>query len=291
MSNRPAFPFIICLLCTGLTPARTDAAQNTSPGPLDSRVRSVMYAARDVVTLTGYYGYQMLVQLDPAERIVNLSIGDSVAWQVVPNRDGNALFLKPIERNAVTNLTVLTSKRTYLFELRSGVARGGPRTRGMIYKVDFKYPKNETFTASSAPAVEPAAPDPNIITPTASWNFKYSFSGSTKNRPSKVFDDGKFTYFSWPVAAPIPAIFILDGDKESLINYAVKGDYVVVDRLSQRFLLRQGKDITKISNDGYKAIDPGPDAPKEKNPKVSLWHPSTWPRKAVSKPVTQWSKP
>jgi type IV secretion system protein VirB9 len=278
MRNQTAHALIAALLCTAMPAPHAIAAQWTSPEPLDARVRSVMYAARDVVTLTGFYGYQMLVQLDPAERIVNLSIGDSVAWQVVPNREGNALFLKPIERNAVTNLTVLTNTRTYLFELRSGIAKGGPRTRGMIYKVEFKYPALPvSVQPASTTSGEAAAVDPNVIKPTDSWNFNYSFSGARKNRPSKVFDDGKFTYFSWPVAAPIPAIFILDGDKESLINYAIKGDYVVVDRLSQRFLLRQGKDITKISNDGYKAIDPGPDAPKEKNPKVSLWHPSTWP--------------
>jgi type IV secretion system protein VirB9 len=279
MRNQAAPAFIAALLCAALPAPHAIAAQLTSPGPLDSRVRSVMYAARDVVTLTGYYGYQMLVQLDPAERIVNLSIGDSVAWQVVPNREGNALFLKPIERNAVTNLTVLTNTRTYLFELRSGVAKGGPRTRGMIYKVEFKYPKGETAIASGSAAapVEMTATDTNVMTPNDQWNFNYSFSGSKNNRPSRIFDDGKFTYFSWPVAASIPAIFSIDGDKESLINYAVKGQYIVVDRLSARFLLRQGKDVTKINNDGFRAIDAGPDAPKEKSPKVSLWHPSTWP--------------
>ena len=93
-----------------ILPSLALAERAPEPGAADARVRHVVYNPRDVVNVLGHYGYQTLVQFADYEQIENISIGDSLAWQVVPNERGNLLFLKPIERDAETNLTVVTSR-------------------------------------------------------------------------------------------------------------------------------------------------------------------------------------
>lgn len=210
-----------------------------SPAAADARVRTVSYGAGDVVPLVGHYGYQMMIALEPSERIQNVSIGDSVAWLVTPAKDAGALFIKPVEANASTNMTVLTDRRTYLFELSAARATRGGRTPGMTYKVQFRYPE-QAAAAARAQAVRPVA-----------YNRSYAVSGSKTIRPTAVFDDGRFTYFAFPPNAEIPAIFLADGGKEALANHATRDGYVVLDRVARALVLRQGKERVKVKNRGY----------------------------------------
>ena len=207
-------------------------------GAADPRVRTVSYAASNVVQLTGHYGYQMLVALEPSERIENISIGDSVAWLITPNKAANGLFLKPVEANAATNMTVQTDRRTYLFELKAARATRGGSTPGMIYKVEFRYPG--AARAAAAGAVVPVA-----------YNRAYSLSGASRIRPTQVFDDGRSTYFHWPSGVAVPAIFLAGGRREELVNHQTRGAHVVVDRVARAFVLREGKDKVKVKNKGY----------------------------------------
>lgn len=207
-------------------------------GAADPRVRTITYSPTDVVSLTGHYGYQMLIELSPAERIQNISIGDSVAWAVTPNKTATGLFLKPVEPNAATNMTVQTDQRTYLFELRAARAARGGATPGMIYKVQFRYPEDRarvTRTAATAPA----------------YNRAYKISGAGRIRPAQVFDDGRSTYFYWPQGSSVPAIFSADGRREELVNHQTRGGYVVVDRLARSFVLRDGHETVKVRSKGY----------------------------------------
>ncbi len=200
----------------------------------DPRIRMVTYSASDVVRLTGHYGYQMLIAFAPDERIGNISIGDSTAWLVTPNKEDNGLFLKPVEPRAATNMTVQTDRRTYLFELVAARATGGGSTAGMLYKVQFRYP-------------EPAAPP---STSAVGYNRSYKLSGAAALRPAQVFDDGRSTYFYWPDTATVPAIFAVAGGKDELVNHATRGGYVVVDRIARAFTLRAGKDKARVINKG-----------------------------------------
>jgi type IV secretion system protein VirB9 len=59
-----------------------------------------------------------------------------------------------------------------------------------------------------------------------------------------VFDDGKKTFIQMPKELRVyeaPTLFILDEDSEPmLVNYRVKGDYYIVDRLFDQAELRVG---------------------------------------------------
>ncbi len=244
-------------LSTGL-PAHAD--QTPRPGALDPRIQMVDYDPDEVVSLTGYFGYQMMIEFDPEERIENVSIGDALAWQVTPNRRANLLFLKPIEAEA-TNMTVVTDRRRYAFELRA--RKAGSRTADMAYVVRFIYPPEPVVPVFTPP---PPAPPP----PPERRNVSYSYTGSRASLPSLVFDDGQFTYFQWPESAPTPALFVSGPDgSESIANYGVRDGYLVVEQLAPRFVLRNGEDVTTIINLGWREPAPGPAAPRPYDAKTA----------------------
>jgi type IV secretion system protein VirB9 len=258
MSRLKALLFAVVLAA----PLPVLAAQFPDPSPVDPRIRTVVYNPREVVTITGQIGYQMVIEFGIGERIENISIGDSLAWQVTPNKKADLLFLKPIDRKPSTNMTVVTNLRRYNFEL---IARGpdsGTR-RQQTYDVRFLYPNQEldagkTIATTETVVSDAAAPD--------SWNFAYSYTGSKTNVPARVFDDGRYTYFQWPDGVDTPAVFVIDADgKEALVNHIVRGRYFVVEQLGARFVLRNGSQVTQVFNDAMKVPEPGAGAPRARD--------------------------
>ncbi|KPF68011.1 hypothetical protein IP88_12000, partial [alpha proteobacterium AAP81b] len=207
---------VTALAATGTALAATATAQAATvpaPGPVDPRIRTIVYNPREVVTITGQLGYQMVVSFGAGERIENISVGDSLGWQVTPNKKADLLFLKPIDRLPSTNMTVVTNLRRYNFEL---ITVPGSTRRSQTYDIRFVYP-NEEIAAAQAPAAEPVISD---ALPPEGWNFAYSYTGAKTNVPARVFDDGRFTYFQWPAGIDTPAIFAIDADgKEALVNH------------------------------------------------------------------------
>jgi type IV secretion system protein VirB9 len=67
-------------------------------------------------------------------------MGDSYAWKVTPL--ANRLFIKPLEKNIRTNMTILTNKRTYQFDI---VARelDDEDDSDLVYVVRFYYPSKK----------------------------------------------------------------------------------------------------------------------------------------------------
>lgn len=233
--------------------------EEPKPGALDPRIRTVDYDPDEVVQLKGWFGYQLMVEFATDERIENVSVGDALGWQITPNKRANLLFLKPIDRQAATNMTVVTDKRRYAFDLT--VAGEKVRPASMAYIVRFRFPQEAPTQVVDIPP--PPAPVAESVVAPEAWNLSYNYSGAREILPSKVFDDGKSTFFAWPASAPIPAIFAVAADgSESLINYAVKGRYLVVDQLAPRFRLRNGKMVTTVTNAAWAGPQPGPDAPK-----------------------------
>lgn len=223
-----------------LAPFASRAAETPRPGAVDPHIQSVAYDPDQVVLLRGVLGYQMMLEFAPDERLESVSIGDSLGWQVTPNRNANLLFLKPIDRNAATNMNVVTSHRRYAFELR--VLPRGARTDTAPYVVRFAYPR----VAMAIPL--PPEPDP----PPEERNVAYAVAGSAENTPLRIFDDGRMTYFAWAPQASVPAIFAVSAEgRESLVNSGVRGAYTVVEQLAPRFVLRNGKQVATVTNRAY----------------------------------------
>jgi type IV secretion system protein VirB9 len=208
------------------------AARLPEPGAVDPHIQSVLYAPDEVVRLQGALGWQIMIEFAPDERIENVSIGDALAWQVTPNKKARNLFLKPLVRNAATNMTVVTDRRRYTFALETT-----PRRSTTPWVVRFDYPR-EVVEAVQEP---PPPPPPTL-------NFAYASKGDSSLLPSRVWDDGLMTYFEFPDERPIPAVFAGGpGKDESLVNSSMRGRVLIVHQTSGRFTLRTGKRLATVT--------------------------------------------
>ena len=97
------------MLAMALPPAM---AQDSDP-----RLVTRVYNATQVVKIHGRPGVQATIAFADDEKIENVAVGDSDKWQITPNKRANLLFARPLDATAVTNMTVVTDKRTYLFDL------------------------------------------------------------------------------------------------------------------------------------------------------------------------------
>lgn len=208
------------------------AAKTPQAMATDSRVRQVVYDQNQIYHITGTYGYQTLIELSSEETIKVVTLGDTIAWQTVPYQ--NRLFIKPVETNAQTNLTVITDKRTYYFHLDSA-----KKTSQMTYLVRFMYPRTalQSFGEQAG-------------SPAGQQNSDYGASGDRTAIPvQKVFDDGQFTYFLFAANAEIPAVYAVGRDgTESIVNTRREGDYLVAETVHDKFTLRNGSAYLCIRN-------------------------------------------
>lgn len=263
----------LAVLCLALMPVYAQAAPAKGatqsgprePKPLlsDYRVRTIMYQPDVVFKYIGHYGYQSSIEFQEGEEIQTISMGDSTAWQMTPS--GRRLFLKPIEQNATTNVTLLTNKRSYLFEFHAREAKGIDDPE-MMFIMRFVYPDGDGD--NSLQQYLDSVPIPDPVNEPGKYNFRYSISGPEFVAPIRIFDDGQFTYFEFRgVNADVPAFFMVDSQgNESIVNYRTRGNYIVVERVAARYTLRWGNDIVCVFNEGFLM----PDAPGAQKPSVAF---------------------
>ena len=94
-----------------------------SPRPMgkEERIKVINYLPNSVFKFTGHYYYQSIIEFAPGESIDNILLGTSGLWQI--HVSGNRMLLKPTADDATTNMTVITDKRMYFFELYAEEAR------------------------------------------------------------------------------------------------------------------------------------------------------------------------
>lgn len=227
----------------------TPAYAERAPSSLatDNRMKQVMYDKNQVYHIQGVYGYQTSIEFAEDESIKAVSLGDTIAWQVIPV--GNRVFLKPVEPNADTNLTIVTNGRTYYFRLSSLETKN---RADMTYLLRFAYPQPLPKLPSTA---EKKVVKGFSIT---DLNMDYSSYGNDTAkdgiRLKRVFDDGQFTFFKFEDGSEIPAIYTVGADgTESMVNKRREGDYFVVERLAGRYTLRNGTLYLCVRNDDKSA--------------------------------------
>ena len=218
-------PLLLGFLLALLLPAGAVAQIRPTPGPGDPRIQTIAYDANQVVQLQVASGYQLAIEFAPDERIENVAVGDSGAWQVTPNKRGDHLFIKALQQGASTNLTVVTDARSYVFEL---TPMFGPLP-DMAYTVRFTYPAPAVATAAAV-----AVPQPG----------RYKLGGTRALRPSQIDDDGVHTYIVFPADKPLPAIFAIDAKgQEMLVDGAMRDGTYVIDDVKPKLLFRLDSDV------------------------------------------------
>ena len=215
-------------------------------------------------------------------------------WCISALVGSNQIFVRPRDNARSNNMELHTSKRDYsfVFELvAEPVSRGKSKSSTAMtnttpfYRVVFDYAKPTPVSQVSPEAYRAAAVDdllrrvdasatrpvPQRVDPdfgiSASQRLKaegfqvrnanYTKQVLPKGEdadPTMVFDDGRFTYFEFPGAREIPAIFATGSDEElTRVNWHMNGAFVVVQRTARKFTIRLGEAVVGIFNESYDA--------------------------------------
>ncbi|MDF2965664.1 MAG: Type secretion system protein VirB9 [Rickettsiaceae bacterium] len=120
---------------------KKDLIEDNLPITVDNRIKTYVYNPNEIYLLVLHFGFQSHIEFAKGEEIETLSLGDTYAWKLTPL--GNRLFIKPMEKNIRTNMTIITNKRTYQFDLVAKELEEEDDERDLVYLVRFFYPKKK----------------------------------------------------------------------------------------------------------------------------------------------------
>jgi len=187
------------------------------------------------------------IALQPGEKLVGagpVAAGDTVRWIIGDTESGAGaskrihILLKPTRPDLITNLVINTDRRTYHMELRSD-------ERTYMASVSWDYPQDQIV------ALRGQDRDADLGNPVATGvdldalNFRYRIEGDEAPwRPLRAFDDGRQVFIEFPTGiaqGEMPPLWVIgpQGDGQ-LVNYRVRGDRMIVDRLFAGAELRLG---------------------------------------------------
>jgi type IV secretion system protein VirB9 len=241
------------------TPEPTDPTARVNQANAAARVQPVrdgFINAMQVYPYTGGALYQVYtavgqitdIALQPGEQLVGsgpVAAGDTVRWIIGDTQSGSGatlqvhILVKPTRADLMTNLVINTNLRTYHMELRS-------TERTYMASVSWQYPQDQLIALrrqnAQAEAARPVATSVDL----ANINFRYSVEGDRAPwRPLRAYDDGRQVFIEFPRGigqGEMPPLFVVgpEGNTSELVNYRVRGNYMIVDRLFAAAELRFG---------------------------------------------------
>jgi len=191
------------------------------------------------------------IALEKGEGLITVSAGDTERWTVGDTVSGTGaneqvhVIVKPMAANLSTNAVITSTKRTYYLDLKSFADT-------YMAAVSWRYPHDAIKALRKKKSKKPLFQKASFKTADLKLKpedlkFDYLIKGDNPNwRPTRVFDDGKKVYIQFPkslATSEAPPLFVTDrkGKKSKLVNYRVKGEYYVVDRLFNAAELRLGE--------------------------------------------------
>ena len=220
----------------------------------DRRIEVVSYSPYNVVPTEGTTFTTTQITFGKNEFIEDVQNGDLGAWTASINKDlPNMLFVKPTAYDSHTNMTVVTNKHTYYFQMTSN-KRIEQVDKKATYAIHFLYPQEQQRKVQKALLVQEQQKKAEVsaLAKPTDYNWHYSFHGDRHIMPIHVFDDKQFTYLQLRPNQPIPAIFAVTSrnGEEFVVNYRIDGQYLVIQRVAPQFTLRDGKHhVATIFND------------------------------------------
>jgi type IV secretion system protein VirB9 len=140
-------------------------------------------------------------------------------------------------------MTVVTDRRTYMFDLVAGDPRTTP-----IYAFKFSYPNDKPVEAPKpTQQAAVATPQQQAAMTADKLHFDWNKKGNSKVLPARIFDDGASLYLAWAKDTPLPAILTQSEDrKEGPVNYRMTGEYIVVSPIPSNLVLRYGNRVATL---------------------------------------------
>jgi type IV secretion system protein VirB9 len=215
------------------------------------------YAPGLVYTAITSPGYVTTIRLAAGEKLLTAAAGDTTRWivQSVDSGAGNLaqtlLLVKPRRAGLQTNLVITTDQRIYSLDLSS--------TDSSTYHtmIAWNYPFGDAVMIRNQVAQQQVQMQATVATglELTKVNFNYQILKQRHAKtppwcPIRAFDDGRKTYIQFPPKVSVteaPPLFVMGthGDAQ-LVNYRVKGDWYIVDRLFDSAELRIGESPQSI---------------------------------------------
>lgn len=231
--------------------AAGDEAPRAVAAAKESRIVRFTYSPDVIYRIATQPYLHTHVELGEDEGIIEEPmIGNRLEWNV--SGGPRNIYIKPLFGDVSTSLTLVTNKRVYQLQLLSG------NKQTQVYqKVSFDYPEREAaikLRHSQEAAREAAEQErlaSQIVGPDidpSSLNFDFAITGNADFKPTAAYTDGKFTYLRLPNTQDSPAVMLVDdAGNLSLINYAVKGNLIIVERVAKQLLLKLGAAEVRIT--------------------------------------------
>ena len=253
--TRPGAPTPALTGVAAVEAARAAATtQPTADGFLNA-VQYYDYAPGMVYAAVTSPGYVTTIALRPGEHLITVAAGDTARWAVDSVEAGSGtgaqtlLLVKPRRAALQTNLLVTTDQRVYTLDLSSTDAGAGGTYHTMIA---WNYPFGDLVMVRNEVVEQQVRARETVARglDLTRANFNYVVLHQRHCPvppwcPLRAFDDGQKTYVQFPPQIAVteaPPLFVLGrGGDAQLVNYRVKGDWYVVDRLFDRAELRLGQ--------------------------------------------------
>jgi type IV secretion system protein VirB9 len=205
------------------------------------------------------------IALERGESLVAVSAGDTVRWVVGNTTSGSwdesqvHILVKPFAPDLKTNMVITTDRRAYHLALES-------TEKTAMAALSWTYPEDQLIALNAQnEKADAAAPIASGLA-LEHLRFRYAITGDNPPwRPVRAFDDGSKVYIEFPGRidqGEAPPLFVVEpnGDND-LVNYRVRRNYYIVDRLFAAAELRLGQDpqqVVRISRDDARQTDAAP---------------------------------
>ena len=219
----------------------------------DGRIRTEVYSAYRIYPIHAKVGTSILVQLEADETIKGESsavgIGYGEAWKI--GIRGNNIIFKPRAEQPVTNMIVVSNKRTYAFDLKMANAKH-PAT----YILRFDYPdtrqQRQAALKTKQDRAFAALRDTGSMHVDMRRNTEYYGKGNKTLAPTAMWDNGRFTYLQFDNGRNMPSVYRVEQDgSESLLNAHIENDTLVIHEVNEKLMLRLGRAVLLIENRGF----------------------------------------
>lgn len=251
----------VCLIATttlAAAPVVAQAEALAQPMPMESRVVVYAFEPNNTYTVLARPGAMTTITFGEDEDLTGFALGDTIRWKA--EEAGRHIFIKPMLPGLFTTAALVTNKRTYLLNLRSSPESGiwyqsvvweYPQIT-MMRRVEQKKKEEETKKEEDRKEVLRlgTVDDPTKL------NFGYLIEGDDRVKPQQVFDDGKFTWIRLSGGDKEMPVVMMDNDgKLELMNYIVKGDFIIVQQTFDKAVLRVGSRAAEVTrNDSRKGF-------------------------------------
>lgn len=190
------------------------------------------------------------ITLQPGEKLTSVSAGDTVRWVIGDTLSGTGdnqrthVLVKPFAPGLTTNLVITTDRRSYHLQLDS-------TEKTAMAAISWTYASDQLTTLRRQNAVAEAALPVASNLALENIRFRYAITGDNPPwKPVRAFDDGHKVYIEFPRRidqGEAPPLFVVSTDGGSeLVNYRMRGNYYIVDRLFAAAELRLGAEPQQV---------------------------------------------